>query len=541
MIERVVAEFNTTKANVAIGFVGLDIDFPKEGDWRPSVGLCSQHDKVGPKRLLINRFELFCGGAKRNEGEALASAIKKVSPKTEVRITELEDSRPWDFQQVYQTLLDWVADYPFNITKENYLVHMSTGTHVAQISFFMLVRSKRLPGVLIQTFKTEGPGKSTATGFSIIDLADASFDSLLSRRSQLSSKPEEILKREIDTKNQIFNEIIKDVARVAALPNEPILLIGDTGVGKTDLARLIYQVKKNRGLTQTNFVSINCATLVGENAMAELFGTVAGRFTNVHQTKGRLASAHGGVLFLDEIGELGLKEQAMFLEAFETKEFYPLGSDKKTASDFQLIAGTNVNLAKAVQEGKFRSDLYARLNLWEFRIPNLRERPEDIEPNLDFELRRMEEEIVFDFEARQYFLSFAQSPEAVWSSNFRDFNGAIRRMAMLSEGGNVTIEDVKNEIIRLKRRWREQQKDASKGFSALPAEVPQPLDLWDHHQLSFAIEVLRGERTLAGAGRKLFAVSREKKPHSNDSDRLRKYLHKFNIKWETLLVQEHDK
>ena len=94
------------------------------------------------------------------------------------------------------------------------------------------------------------------------------------------------------------------------------------------------------------------------------------------------------MLFLDEIGELGADEQAMLLRAIEEKAFYPLGSDRERTSDFQLVAGTNRDLGALVREGRFREDLLARINLWTFRLPALRERVEDIEPNLDFELDR---------------------------------------------------------------------------------------------------------------------------------------------------------
>src|SRR6202035_4290020 len=101
---------------------------------------------------------------------------------------------------------------------------------------------------------------------------------------------------------------------------------------------------------------------------------------------GLLRAAGKGVLFLDEIGELGNDEQAMLLRALEEKTFLPLGSDREAHSDFQLIAGTNRDLLSAVRKGNFREDLLARINLWTFTLPGLKSRPEDIEPNLQFEL-----------------------------------------------------------------------------------------------------------------------------------------------------------
>src|SRR5437868_9554924 len=123
--------------------------------------------------------------------------------------------------------------------------------------------------------------------------------------------------------------------------------------------------------------------------MAALFGQTKGAFTGALQARaGMLRTADGGVLFLDEIGELGLDEQAMLLRALEEKSFLPMGSDKESRSDFQLLAGTNRNLVERVREGRFREDLLARINLWTFTLPGLRDRPEDLEPNLQFELEQ---------------------------------------------------------------------------------------------------------------------------------------------------------
>src|SRR5215213_7674940 len=111
--------------------------------------------------------------------------------------------------------------------------------------------------------------------------------------------------------------------------------------------------------------------------MSALFGHVKGSFTGaVRDRSGLLRTAHGGLLFLDEIGELGLDEQAMLLRALEEKVFLPLGSDREVRSDFQLIAGTNRDLGARVREGRFRDDLLARINLWTFSLPGLAERRE---------------------------------------------------------------------------------------------------------------------------------------------------------------------
>ena len=148
--------------------------------------------------------------------------------------------------------------------------------------------------------------------------------------------------------------------------------------------------------------------------MSALFGHVKGAFTGATTDRpGLLRAADGGMLFLDEIGELGVDEQAMLLRAVEEKRFLPVGSDREVQSDFQLIAGTNRDLAAEVAHGRFREDLLSRINLWTFRLPGLSARREDIEPNLDYELEqytaRTGIKVTFNKEARRRFLDFAMS------------------------------------------------------------------------------------------------------------------------------------
>ena len=165
--------------------------------------------------------------------------------------------------------------------------------------------------------------------------------------------------------------------------------------------------------------------------MSALFGHIKARIHRapVQERQGLLRTAEGGLLFLDEVAELGPDEQAMLLRAVEEKRFLPLGSDKEVRSEFQLIAGTNRDLQAAVAQGRFREDLLARINMWTFRLPALRERREDIEPNLEYELeqfaRAQGTKVTFNKEARERFLKFATTPDAIWSGNFRDLNAAV--------------------------------------------------------------------------------------------------------------------
>jgi len=332
--------------------------------------------------------------------------------------------------------------------------------------------------------------------------------------------------------------MIEEIEQVAVASREPMLLMGPTGAGKSSLARRIFELKKQRHQLEGGFVEVNCATLRGDTAASTLFGHVRGAFTGAQRDRpGLLRTAHGGLLFLDEIGELGPDEQAMLLRALEEKRFLPVGADREAESDFQLIAGTNCDLSGDVQSGDFREDLLARINLWTFQLPGLAQRAEDIEPNLDHELeaagKRMGRRISMAKDVRAAFLGFARSGEAKWSANFRDLNAAVTRMATLAPGGRISRPVLAAELARLRAAWQTVPAAGSDDLLLTEALGPDAakLDLFDRAQLACVIRICRASATLSEAGRRLFAVSRGQRKVANDADRLRKYLVRFGLTW----------
>jgi transcriptional regulatory protein RtcR len=319
-----------------------------------------------------------------------------------------------------------------------------------------------------------------------------------------------------------------------------MLLMGQTGAGKSFLAKRVFELKKARHQITGAFVEVNCATLRGDGAASALFGHVKGAFTGAQQDRnGLLRSADKGLLFLDEIGELGADEQAMLLKAIEEKNFFPVGGDKLVKSDFQLIAGTHRDLRQDVAAGRFREDLFARINLWTYELPSLAQRPEDIEPNIDYLLAQQSAEVggkvSFNKEARQKYLRFAMSGEALWQGNFRDLGASVLRLATLAEGGRITDELVGQEIGRLTKLWHKQPENGQGILkNLLSSEQTANLDLFDRLQLEAVLSVCRECHNLSEAGRKLFAISRTQRDSTNDSDRLRKYLSKYGLDWASL-------
>jgi transcriptional regulatory protein RtcR len=525
------------KPLVVIGFVGSTLDASKRdasrwNKWRPTVGLAMHED------LRVDRLVMLHGAQHGDLARYLTADIAAVSPETQVepRIVGFKD--PWDFEEVYGTLLDFARAYPFDPDAEDYLIHITTGTHVVQICLFLLTEAHYLPGLLLQTQPRRGGGPDAVGNWSAIDLDLSRYDSIATRFAVAAQESASFLKSGIETRNAAFNALIDEIERVAIRSRAPLLLMGPTGAGKSQLARRIYELKRLKHQVKGPFVEVNCATLKGDGAMSALFGHKRGAFTGaVADRPGLLRSADDGTLFLDEIGELGLDEQAMILRAVEEKRFLPVGADKEAGSNFQLIAGTNRDLARCVAEGTFRDDLYARLNLWTFTLPALADRPEDIAPNLDYELDRFAERegerVSFNREARERYLAYATSSEARWPGNFRDLAASVTRMATLCPKGRIDLPTVSSEIERLRRLWGDEAQED--GLEALiGVEQAQLLDPFDRVQLAHVIAVCRESRSLSDAGRTLFARSRTRRSSANDADRLRKYLARFSLSWPQL-------
>jgi transcriptional regulatory protein RtcR len=528
------------KRRVAISILGTTLDMGKREDrwsrWRPNVALCQQTG------LFIDRLELIHDTHAYGLATRIVSDIEIVAPATEVRCNVVNFRDPWDFSEVYTKLRDFARGYVFDPDSEDYIVNITTGTHVAQICWFLLTEARIIPARLLQLSPPRD--RSRFDDFSgthnIIDLDLSRYDEIAKRFAVEQVEATSFLKSGISTRNAAFNRMIDEIERVVIRSTAPVLLTGPTGAGKSQLARRIYELKKSQHKVTGPFVEVNCATLRGDQAMSALFGHVKGAFTGAAAERaGLLKSADKGVLFLDEIGELGLDEQAMCLRAIEEKRFLPVGADKEASADFQLLAGTNRDLGEDVRKGRFREDLYARLNLWTFRLPALRDRKEDIEPNLEFELRRyLEREgqsVTFNKEARDRYLAFATGTEAAWSANFRDLSASVTRMATLAPQGRITTEAVDDEIRRLKTFWRSAG-EGSDGVldEVLGADSAARLDRFDTVQLAEVLRVCRQHATASAAGRALFAQSRLEKKSSNDADRLVKYLARFGLRFEEL-------
>jgi len=226
---------------------------------------------------------------------------------------------------------------------------------------------------------------------------------------------------------------VLETAAVVAASDVPVLITGPTGSGKEVIAQLIHRASPR---SHAPLVAANCAGLPESLLESELFGHVRGAFTGADQTRaGLFRAASGGTLFLDEIGELPLHLQPKLLRALETRQITPVGSDRPVEVDIRLVAATNRNLAEEVQAGRFREDLYYRLNGIELAVPPLVERPEDILPLArQFAQEFAGATVRFSPQAAQGLLAYG------WPGNVRQLRNAVQRACLLCRGDVILPE-----------------------------------------------------------------------------------------------------
>lgn len=245
------------------------------------------------------------------------------------------------------------------------------------------------------------------------------------------------------TKNPIVREMLEVARKAAGTDHTTILIQGESGTGKGVLARAIHYASPR---ANQPLLELNCATLPDALLESELFGFEPGAFTDARRRKeGLLERAHGGTLFLDEIGNMSASVQAKLLRVLEEGTFMRLGGTRSVKVDVRLVAATNTNLKEAVAQGRFREDLFYRLNVVPITIPPLRERREDIVP-LAIELVRW-----FNQELKKNFLGF--TPEAAelleryqWTGNIRELKNVIERTMILAPEGNIDVASLPEEI-----------------------------------------------------------------------------------------------
>ena len=377
----------------------------------------------------------------------------------QVNFRHFELNSPIDADEIYPQLLTCLSEAGFGTGTPNLTYHLNPGTTMMGTLWVVLSRTL-FPGRLIQTAANQkGPIEvkfptdvSSAFLPALIRKEEASFDELTKKLVDraASSEPVDAAFERILYRSEKMRTAIDRARQYALYGSIPVLILGETGTGKEEFARAIHKASPR---ADGEFIEVNCGALTSELMGSELFGHKKGAFTGATTDHvGKFQAADGGTIFLDEVGELSADAQVRLLRVLQEKSVVPLGSNKPVKIDARIIAATHRNLTKDVAEGKFREDLFFRLNVGVFTLPPLREREGDLEVLCEIPIREYNEEV------RKYRLGQEKqlSPEAKlaiarhdWPGNVREMFATILRAALWSKSDLITAADVESAMIQI--------------------------------------------------------------------------------------------
>ncbi len=261
----------------------------------------------------------------------------------------------------------------------------------------------------------------------------------ITEKSAPETAPSNYLEGESEAAHQLYNYVA-----LVAPTQMSVLINGASGTGKEYVAHRIHQLSKR---SDKPFVALDCGSIPKDLAASEFFGHVKGSFTGALSDKtGAFEEANGGTLFLDEIGNLSYEVQVQLLRALQERRIRKIGSSKEIEVDVRLVSATNENLTEAIAKGNFREDLYHRINEFTLKIPDLKDRPEDILLFANFFLDQANRElgrnlIGFDAEASQALQNYS------WPGNLRQMKNVVKRATLLASGDLIGIKDLCDELL----------------------------------------------------------------------------------------------
>ncbi len=381
-------------------------------------------------------------------GQHYREWLQEVTDCPSVEVRDVDLASPINYTEIYEQVVEELQRQ--GLPREDTILtyHLSPGTP-AMAAIWIILAKTRFPAHLVQTSRQHGLAQ---VDFSFDLSRDFLIDYLqhtnegidrLTRDSGASAQFGEVL-----CKSEVMKRQVERARRIAAF-DVPVLVLGETGTGKELFAKAIHGASVRKGKP---FVAVNCGAIGFEMANSELFGHKRGAFTGaIEDRPGHFREAEGGTLFLDEIGDLPLEAQVRLLRVLQEKEITPVGVSKPIKVDVRIIAATHRDLAKDVQAGRFREDLFHRLAVGILNLPPLRERGEDLEYLIEHFLRQADEQCPLGLEAQRQLADDAwqlllQYP---WPGNIRELSHTLVRACLWASGRRLSKDDIREALLEM--------------------------------------------------------------------------------------------
>jgi DNA-binding NtrC family response regulator len=414
-----------------------------------TVGLIGDEELPGPilsmaKHIRFEKIILLSTPRTGKNTNNTKQALESSQPNASVEVYDLPLGDPTDYLQILKELRGKFHIIADNNPDAEFSISVASGTPQMHACWLLLVSSGEIPARILHIRPPHFVTKDRPLVIEI-DLKSPDFP-IVKPNLFMSDNGDDSLNPDI---NNVLRDIgivgdhptMKKAVEIAAMlaPSDvPMLILGETGTGKELFAKLIH-ILSNR--SKNPFVPINCAAIPKELVESILFGHKRGAFTGaVTDLIGKFDAANTGTLFLDELAELPVSTQSKLLRILQDGMVEPLGSAKPHKVDVRIIAATNQNIHEAIKSGKFRQDLYYRLNVGEIRLPPLRERKSDIPKIALYVLDRINESLKNPKRLSAEALRKLQSHS--WYGNARDLENVIERSARLSRKEVLEAEDL---------------------------------------------------------------------------------------------------
>ena len=401
--------------------------------------------ELGPLRQVVEEkgFDTICLMSNRTPEitDQCVAALKKWKKKIQIKVFQYKDFDPTDYELVLKYTEETLCSIlPETGNEEGVLTFFATPGTPMMVAVLCLM-AERLPNVsLIQTSKESG-----------VKYVKWSTPNFLTERKvkqieEASSAETPDCFRDLVVSSETMRVLLSQALRYARY-NIPVLLLGETGTGKSMIAERIHNASKRTG----KFVSVNCGAIPENLLEGELFGSAKGAYTGASDKKGKIAEADKGTLFLDEIGEMPLTQQVKLLQVLQEKKVTRLGENTPRDIDVRIVAATNRNLQQMVRDGTFREDLFYRLAVAMLKMPPLRDRgAADIIKAAENSLLTANR-MLFESRAKEY-KSFSENVRLFissqkWPGNFRELNSVILRAVLNSPGKELTVQDIRDAML----------------------------------------------------------------------------------------------